>query len=410
MNTHNRIKRRLLTAAGIFLGGTLLLGALAQTQYLLAPEPLESIGHLVYRVAFFIVLPLRLVLRAFSSGSGFHPSPGHLALIAYGTSLGLWALWRLWQWRKARREPIQPITAITAPSTPESDTPVPSPDRRRFLQQSALSAAGVMGLGAGAWGAVIEPDRLHVREYTLALRDLPDALAGLRIVHVSDTHYGPYISLPYLRSVMERVNALKPDLVVLTGDYVHQTPRAIPKGIGVFGELRARLGTVAVLGNHDHWEGAEACRQAFAGTGVRLIDNGRVFVTANGVANSPAPGALCLGGVGDLWEDAMLPSQAVADAPEAMPRLVLSHNPDVAEQWPADVRVDLIFAGHTHGGQVRLPVIGAPIVPSAYGQKYEGGLCEGPVGPVLISRGAGMAVLPFRMGVPPEISLVTLGK
>lgn len=418
MRITSRKKRILRTYGGILLGGTALLGALAQSQYLLMPESLESVGHMLYRVAFFVVLPLRIVLRAFSADSGFHPTPIHLALISYGTSLGIWIAWRLFKLRHQRHarslsNTVKPsnksLTNKTTTGTSSETVSIPAnPARRRFLQQSALSVTATIGIGGGAWGALIEPDRLRIRKYSLPISDLPDSLTGMRIVHLSDTHYGPYISLPYLRHVVERINELAPDLVVLTGDYVHQTPRAIPGGIGVFAALRPRLGTLAVLGNHDHWEGADACRRTFAETGVHLIDNGRVFVTAEKLTDTPVADSFCLGGVGDLWEDAMEPHQSVAGAPASMPRLVLSHNPDVAEQWPKELRVDLIFAGHTHGGQVSLPGIGAPIVPSAYGQKYEGGLCQGPVCRVLISRGAGMAVLPFRMGVPPEISLVRL--
>jgi hypothetical protein len=93
---------------------------------------------------------------------------------------------------------------------------------------------------------------------------------------------------------------------------------------------------------------------------------------------------------------------------ESMPRIVLAHNPDTAETVPPGVRVDLMCSGHTHGGQVSLPLVGTPIVPSEYGSRYAGGLCLGPSCPVVVSRGVGMAILPVRFRVPPEIGVIEL--
>ena len=142
--------------------------------------------------------------------------------------------------------------------------------------------------------------------------------------------------------------------------------------------------------------------------GIRLLDRDHVFLGPEGLREEPGEDALCLAGFGDLWEDEHDPADALVGVPGATPRLVLSHNPDYAERIPADLRVDLLLAGHTHGGQVRVPGRGTPVVPSAFGQKYAGGLCQGPRCPVQVSRGVGMAYLPVRIGVPPEIVELTL--
>lgn len=284
--------------------------------------------------------------------------------------------------------------------------------RRIFIRRSAaIAGLGAAG-GIGAFASFIEPQSLALRRYSVAIKDLPPAFDGLRIVQVSDTHFGPYIALGYLQEAVRRANALAPDLIVLTGDYVHRTPLSIRPGIGLLAGLKARLGIAAVLGNHDHWEGAKACREMFAGIGVPLIDNSRLFVGPRGLqAEIPALGeGFCLAGLGDLWTDEIRPAQSFAGVPGAMPRILLSHNPDAAEEVADDHRIDLMFCGHTHGGQVSLPVIGAPCVPSAFGQKYAGGLCQGPAGPVVVSRGIGMAVLPVRLGVPPELVEVLLAR
>jgi predicted MPP superfamily phosphohydrolase len=281
--------------------------------------------------------------------------------------------------------------------------------RRRFIGISG-GAVAAAGAGVAAYATVWEPESLRVREYTIPVRDLPDDLHGMRCVHISDTHYGPYVTLPFLRSVIACANSLNPDFIILTGDYVHRTPRAIDAGIGVLAGLKSRFGAVAVLGNHDHWEGADACREAFNDIDLPLIDNTRVFLTRNGFRQHVDDGALCIGGVGDLWEDDVLLDVVLEGVPDGMPRFVLSHNPDFAEVMPAAFRVDLMLSGHTHGGQVWMPGMGTPVLPSGYGQKYAGGMCRGPRCPVLVSRGVGMAIIPVRFGVPPEIGLLTLVK
>src|SRR5262249_24297196 len=119
--------------------------------------------------------------------------------------------------------------------------------------------------------------------------------------------------------------------------------------------------------------------------------------------------AVC--GVGDLWEDDQDYERALDDLPEEMPRLLLSHNPDVAEEKSfirSGLRVDLMLSGHTHGGQIWVPGFGTPIVPSRYGQKYAGGWGGGPPGPVFVSRGLGLSMLPLRRGVTPEIAVLEL--
>jgi predicted MPP superfamily phosphohydrolase len=286
--------------------------------------------------------------------------------------------------------------------------PATDPGRRAFLVRSASGAVALGGSGLGTYGVVWEPQHLRTRHYNPAIQNLPSSLDGLRILQISDTHYGPLMPMSFLKHVVAQANALKPDVIVLTGDYVHRTPRAIDDGIGVFEGLKSRLGTVAVLGNHDHWEGTAECVAAFERIGIPLIDNDRLFLTANGFSQEERNDAICVAGVGDMWADEVSMEKALMGVRATMPRILLSHNPDVAETMDARYRVDLMVSGHTHGGQVRLPYLGTPIVPSLYGSKYAGGLCKAPHCPVIVSRGIGLAVLPVRFRVAPEIGLITL--
>lgn len=316
----------------------------------------------------------------------------------FGTPLAL--VWQALAWRRRR------ITRDRTAGSPEGTS------RRKLLTRAGLATAGVIGGGLVAWPTGVVPNRLIVRRFEVAIRGLPAELDGLRLAHLSDTHFGPYVPLSHIRRAVELASAEDPDLAVLTGDYVYRTPRAIERGIGAFAELRTRHGSVAVLGNHDHWEGAEPCRRRLAELEIPLLDNDRLWLTAAGLVDREEEGhALALMGVGDLMADVPDPTAAGRDVSPDCPRLLVSHNPDVAEVFPEQhptLRVDLQLSGHTHGGQVRWPGGDPVIVPGEYGLKYAGGLIQGPRWPVIVSRGVGMAIAPLRLGVTPEIGVITL--
>jgi predicted MPP superfamily phosphohydrolase len=241
---------------------------------------------------------------------------------------------------------------------------------------------------------------------------LPQPLAGYSIVQLTDIHHDEWISIEQVRRAVDLANGLGADLVALTGDYVTSRGELIGPAVKELARLKGRSGVVGVMGNHDWWTDAKETRRQFRAYGIPLIDNDRLFVSPDRrLSEGVVPGGLCVAGVGDLWEDSVEPEKALAGVPPEMPRILLSHNPDVTEQdaiGAAEVRVDLILSGHTHGGQVRLPVVGTPVVPSAYGQKYAQGLVQGPACRVQVSAGVGMGVLPVRMGVPPEVVLIRL--
>lgn len=384
----------------------LLVACLAQGEWMLMPKPLGFFGWILYRVAFCVALPPRLVAIVFVPlKHGSHGPLAHWIVLAVLIPFYLKLLHLGWLRFTARR-----TLDAAAPPAPAAAGP-DLIDRRQFLFGAAAGSLTLATGGVGGYAALVEPEKLQIRHYTIAIRDLPEDLAGLRLVHVSDTHYGPFVAMHTLERANELVNRLQGDLIVLTGDYCHRTKRSLRPGIGVLGGLRARLGVVAVLGNHDHWEGTRECYKAFDGIKVPLLDNRHIYLTSDGLVTGgkvPAAGrALCLAGVGDLWEDEVSFRKALGGVPVKTPRLMLGHNPDVAEMIDPALRVDLLLSGHTHGGQVALPLLGPPKV-GEYGRKYLGGLCRGPACPVIVSRGVGMSGLPFRFGVPPEIGVITL--
>jgi uncharacterized protein len=250
---------------------------------------------------------------------------------------------------------------------------------------------------------LIEPYRLRVNRLEFVDADIPAAFDGVTIAFLADIHHGPWFSLRRLDRVVAAVNELHPDIVLLGGDYVHRSPRYIAPCYGKLAALAPRIGAFAVLGNHDHWEGADASRQAMAKAGITLLDNRGEWV-------SIGDARIKLGGVGDLWDDRQDPEPTIGDAKEDDFVILLSHNPDYADEIRTD-KIDLMLCGHTHGGQVTLFGRWAPIVPLRHHrQKYRAGLVENGHTKVYITTGVGTVTPPIRLFCRPEIALITLRK
>lgn len=297
--------------------------------------------------------------------------------------------------------------------------PTTATSRRAFLADSILVSGAACAAGVGVYSSVVTPWSLRVARHRVAIRGLPAALDGLRLVQITDTHLGPRIPAAFIREAVELARSLKPDLYLLTGDSVHMGVDYIAPAAKFFAPLREQrkglIGTLGVLGNHDHYADAPRMSAALQDVGVRMLDNRRLFIDARSRELTPIPrhaDCLCIAGVGDLLEGVVDTGAAFRDVPPEMARLLLSHNPDVAElpslTGAGSPRVDLMISGHTHGGQVRLPLIGSPLIPSKHGQKYAHGLVRGPAFPVLVCAGVGMSLVPVRLGVEPEILELTL--
>lgn len=276
-------------------------------------------------------------------------------------------------------------------------------NRRRFLKRVALLGGGTVAAGglAALDAFAIEPRWIAVERRDVPIRGLAAALDGLRVVLLSDTHCGPWTRPAHVRKAVRMANAEQPDVALMLGDYCHRDRRHIEPGIEPFAELEARHGVFAVLGNHDHWESAPRTRAALAAAGIVELTNASRQIERDG-------GALAIGGVDDLWTGRQDPGRAFAGVAGGVPRLLMSHNPDYAEELPEGVRVDLMVSGHTHGGQVWLPGLGSPVVPSRYGQRYRSGLVDGPRCRVYVSRGLGTITPPVRFLCRPELTVLTL--
>jgi predicted MPP superfamily phosphohydrolase len=247
-----------------------------------------------------------------------------------------------------------------------------------------------------------DPAALLTPEVPIAVAGLPAALAGYRIALVTDFHHGPCVPAWWIAHLAERAAALRPDLAVLGGDFVSHVRRDLDGLDQLLARFRAPDGLVAVLGNHDHWVGAEHVVPVLERAGVEVLTNRHVLVRRG-------PAALAVAGVDDFRHGAVRADEALAGIAAEVPRVLVSHNPDLIEYLPAGVRVDVMLSGHTHNGQVHLPWVGPVTVPSQFGRKYLHGLRRHGATTIYVSAGVGTVSIPFRWGNPPELPIVVLG-
>jgi uncharacterized protein len=250
------------------------------------------------------------------------------------------------------------------------------------------------------WAFLIEPNRLVVREETIELENWPKQLDGLRIAVLSDIHVGSsFIDEKKLRTIVERTNERQPELIVILGDYM--TPKHVPPEVfgPILKNLSAPLGTYSVLGNHDWWYDGSKVRAGLEQNGIKVLDNQVVQIQARGTS-------LWLVGLADLWTRQQLIDQTLHKVPEGQPLIALTHNPDIFPSLPE--RVPLLLAGHTHGGQVRFPLIGTVVGSSRYGDRYVRGHVFENNHHLFVTTGIGTSIIPVRFGVTPEIVILTL--
>ncbi|MBU2489580.1 MAG: metallophosphoesterase [Proteobacteria bacterium] len=291
-------------------------------------------------------------------------------------------------------------------------TPKPSPrgwTRRRFLGLGLrLSVLATAGVGFAA------KNDLAVERVPLACPGLPPSFAGYTIVQISDLHAGFWTDEEFLGQVVDRVNSLEKDLVVLTGDVVSGSvngfwkrgPAPREASLALALESLARLAPgdrLAVLGNHDQVDGVRAEGRLVRGlerAGFRVLRNESLEIARGNESIQVA-------GMDDWWFSGN-PDQALEKAEPNGFTILLAHNPDVVAHLPPEKKVDLTLCGHTHGGQVNIPLLTRRIMPIQNPDRYLAGLVPEAHGHTYVNRGIGTLVFPFRFRARPEITVLTL--
>ncbi|MDA0658447.1 MAG: metallophosphoesterase [Planctomycetota bacterium] len=276
--------------------------------------------------------------------------------------------------------------------------------RRKWLKRAMKLGAGLAALpvstvGYGYW----EASRIRILRRTVHLPHLPPEFDGMTIAVLADLHHGPLVSLSFIRQATELAQSLSADAYALVGDFGHRgthTDVELPPCLEVMERLKAPLGVYAVPGNHDMMHGGAVYRDIVAQTSITDLTN-RTICLGSGAEK------LWIAGVDDLYWGKPNVNTAVHGIPNRSAVILLAHNPDFAELSP-DPRVGLMLSGHTHGGQIYVPRLGARWLPSRYGEKYRAGLVRGPASQVFVSRGLRESGIPLRLNCPPEINLLTL--
>jgi uncharacterized protein len=300
-------------------------------------------------------------------------------------------------------------------STPDRPPPVEKTRvTRRGLLKTAVKLVGVSAAATAVYASAIEPDGLVVTRYAPRPPGWP-AGRKLSITVIADLHAGgPDMQLPHIRRIVDRAITLNSDIVLMLGDFIASYRFAIthvpdPAWAAELARLRAPLGTWAVLGNHDWWRDLQGVRSALAGANIPVLENDAVLVGPTGakfwVAGLGDQLAIPLGrgryrGVDDL---PLTMSRITTDDPV----LLMVHEPDIFTRVPP--RVALTFAGHTHGGQIRVPFLWQHFVPSRYGARFAYGHVVEHDRHLIVSGGLGTSIIPARFGVPPEILHIELG-
>lgn len=268
--------------------------------------------------------------------------------------------------------------------------------RRQFLRGFMAAGAGL----AAAYPVMIERNLLGVNYYRIPVSNLPRTFTGFKIVQLTDIHYGPLVSSRFVREVVGLANSVGGDLIVCTGDNVRDRDGSdqVDTVWPILSGLSAPYGVYSVLGNHDHWADFDRSMYWLERTGqnvrhrsVRLEKEGE---------------HVWLGGAGDLLEDVLGVDPAFEGVDPAECKILLAHNPDSAD-GSFTTPIDLMICGHTHGGQVVVPFIGAPILPVRNKQYTSGFIATSRFG-LFISRGVGWSILPVRANCSPEIAVLEL--
>ncbi len=270
-------------------------------------------------------------------------------------------------------------------------------NRRQFLKY--LLATGGIAL-VGCYPTVIERTTVLINRYKIPVDNLPIAFHGFTLAHLTDVHLGFLVSEAFVAELVQRTNSLQTDIIVCTGDYVHDrnTTTEIDKVWPILSKLNARYGVYSVLGNHDHWADTHRSLYWLERSGQNIRHQCKPIHKDNQ--------KILIGGAGDFWGDELNIDKAFANSEPTDFRILLSHNPDSVDT-DFSTPLSLVLSGHTHGGQVVIPYWGPPRLP-VENKNYSSGLISTPKTQLFISRGTGWSILPVRFNCYPEIAVLEL--
>jgi predicted MPP superfamily phosphohydrolase len=270
-------------------------------------------------------------------------------------------------------------------------------NRRNFLKSTLYSSAFAL---VGFYPLVIERKTVVVNRYRIPVADLPPSFHGFTLAHLTDIHFGSFVSEAFIERIVHTANGLGTDAIVCTGDYVlgDDATEKIDTVWPILAKLKARHGVYSVLGNHDHHADFDRSLYWLERSGQNLRHQCKPI--------HKGKERIMIGGAGDYWYDRLEIDNTFSGSDKRDCRVLLSHNPDSVDSQ-FDTPLSLVISGHTHGGQVVIPFFGPPVLP-VENKNYSSGLIATAKTQLFISKGIGWSGLPIRFNCYPEIAVLEL--
>ena len=259
----------------------------------------------------------------------------------------------------------------------------------------------ILGALLGSY-SLIEPYLIEKKCYTFDSPDIPQAFDGSTIVFLTDIHHGSHFSRSRITKLVDQTNNLKPDIIVLGGDYIEGNAKFIDPCFDELKRLKAPLGVYGVLGNHDHWRGATQTRQAMDSANIKSLENHAFWIIKSGQK-------IRLGGVGVEGDERPIIEFTTSEVTDTDFVLLISHYPDIVKTM-ANKKVDLVLAGDTHGGQVTFFGLFAPMLFPYTDQPIRTGMHKFKYTNIIVSNGIGTVYLPMRFFARPQIVIIELNR
>lgn len=256
---------------------------------------------------------------------------------------------------------------------------------------------------------IYEAGNIKLAQYKFENKDIPQSFVGKKLVFISDIHCNHFFTASDVKNIVEKVNQLHPDFILIGGDNVLNVPEIYEPFFNEIKKLKSTYGIFSVLGNHDHWKNAKLIQEKFTECGFKICDNQSYWIK---IGND----SIKIGGVGDFWNDEQILENTTNDVSSSDFCILLSHNPDYIEFLDSD-KIDLMLSGHTHGGQITLFGLWAPIQAASFhpeyiqtGQKYIYGWKNKGNTKLYVTSGVGKGSIPFRFFAQPEIVEITFDR
>lgn len=289
--------------------------------------------------------------------------------------------------------------SIKIPYSPEPELGSKKIDMKKKTIKLLIIAASFFSLLLAY--TFYEPYLIEIKNDTIINQKINSDTNNLKIIFISDIHHGPFLSKERVHNLVVSVNNEMPDIIILGGDYVHRDKKYISSCFDELQYLKAKYGVYAVLGNHDHWEGKKSTVENIKKAKIHLLDNSAEWIYVG-------KSRIKIGGVDDYLEGVQDINPTLSGIEKEDFVILVTHNPDYIEEIKDNTHIDLVLAGHTHGGQVTFFGLYAPILPIKTGQKYRTGKIKTGSITAIISNGIGTVTPPVRFFARPQINVITL--